>query len=144
MLAVQSACNLELYAGNVTMASTRLEAAWPEIERIGTLRSQNLRVELLYLRARIALAANNPEAIKIAEELVKEGATWANGLGHLLRAATQVARTDRNALASLLRAEEDFADRRQRRNEPPRSEESRRSASDVHAIPEMDALSAVN
>src|SRR5262245_5059175 len=40
--------------------------------------------------------------------------------------------------------EEGFAERRHRRNEPPRSEESRRSASDFHVIPKMDALSAVN
>src|SRR5262245_51406968 len=41
-------------------------------------------------------------------------------------------------------AEEGFAERRQRRNEPPRSEENTRSVSDVQAIPKMDALSAVN
>ena len=46
--------------------------------------------------------------------------------------------------ATIEGAEEGFAERRQRRNEPPRSEESSKSAFDVHAIPKMEALSIVN
>jgi serine/threonine protein kinase/tetratricopeptide (TPR) repeat protein len=112
VLAVQAACNIDLYMGKIEEASKRLEDAWPQIDRIGTLRSQHLRVELLLLRARIALAEGKrlAEAARIAEELIKEGATWANGCGHLVQAAVQTARDDHDgAIGSLLAAEEDFA-----------------------------------
>lgn len=112
VLAVQAACNIDLYSDNVADAAKRLDDAWPHIERIGALRSQYLRVELLLLRSRIALADKKRlgEAARIADDLIKEGATWANGIGHVLRAAVQVARGDRNsAIGSLLAAEEDFA-----------------------------------
>src|SRR4030095_2903616 len=46
--------------------------------------------------------------------------------------------------ATIEGAEEGFAERRQRRIEPPRSEESSKSSFDVHAIPKMEALSIVN
>jgi hypothetical protein len=63
----------------------------------------------LLLRARVLLAhgKRRVEAARIAEELIKEGASWANGIGHLLHAATE--RDQDNALVSLLAAEEDFA-----------------------------------
>ena len=112
VLAVQAACNIDVYEGKIGNASERLEDAWPHIERIGTLRNQYLRVELLLLRARIALAEHNRigEAAKIADDLIKEGATWANGIGHLLRAAVQLERGDRDdALGCLLAAEQDLA-----------------------------------
>src|SRR5690606_11768402 len=56
VLAVEAACNIDLYNGDVAAAAARLEEAWPQIDRIGALRSQHLRVELLLLRARTALA----------------------------------------------------------------------------------------
>jgi tetratricopeptide (TPR) repeat protein/tRNA A-37 threonylcarbamoyl transferase component Bud32 len=109
VLWVHAACNVDLDAGNVADAAKRLDESWPEIDRIGALRSQHLRVELLLLRARILLARKrgHAEAAKIADELIKEGATWANGIGHLLRAATESSFDE--AIISLLAAEEDFA-----------------------------------
>jgi tetratricopeptide (TPR) repeat protein/tRNA A-37 threonylcarbamoyl transferase component Bud32 len=109
VLWVQAACNCDLYTGHIAEAAKRLEQALPEIDRIGAMRSQSLRVELLLLRARVVLAQGKrkPEAARIADELIKEGATWANGIGHLLHAATQ--RDHDAAIVSLLAAEEDFA-----------------------------------
>jgi eukaryotic-like serine/threonine-protein kinase len=109
VLWVQAACNVDLAAGNVAEAAKRLEETWPEIERIGALRSQHLRVELQLLRARILLSQGRRklEVARIADELIKEGATWANGIGHLLKAATE--RSFDEAMVSLLAAEEDFA-----------------------------------
>jgi tetratricopeptide (TPR) repeat protein/tRNA A-37 threonylcarbamoyl transferase component Bud32 len=112
VLAVQAACNIDLYLGKPAEAARRLEEAWPHIDRIGVLRSQHLRVELLLLKARILLAqrSRTPEAARIADELIKEGATWANGIGHLLRASTLVARGEHDqAVLSLLAAEADFS-----------------------------------
>jgi len=112
VFAVQAACNIDLYNGNVLDALARLDDAWPHIDRIGALRSQHLRVELLTLRARALLSADMRigEAMKIAEELIKEGATWANGIGHLVRSAAQLAKGDHHeAVTSLLAAEGDFA-----------------------------------
>jgi eukaryotic-like serine/threonine-protein kinase len=104
-----AACNVELAAGNAADALKRLDESWPDIERISALRSQHLRVELLLLRARLLLALprRQAEAAKIADELTKEGATWANGIGHLVGAATK-RRVD-DAIVSLLAAEEDFS-----------------------------------
>ena len=42
--AAAAACNVEMYLGNVGAAAKRLAEVWPEIERIGALRSQHLRV----------------------------------------------------------------------------------------------------
>ncbi|HEX5063176.1 MAG TPA: protein kinase [Kofleriaceae bacterium] len=108
VLWVQAACNVDLYAGNIADAAKRLDETWPEIDRIGALRSQHLRVELLLLRARILLAQKKrtSEVARIADELTREGATWANGIGHVLRAATQ--RTVDDAIVSCEQAEEDF------------------------------------
>jgi tetratricopeptide (TPR) repeat protein/tRNA A-37 threonylcarbamoyl transferase component Bud32 len=109
VLAVQAACNIDVYTGKIAEAAKRLDDAWPHIDRIGALRSQYLRVELLLLRARIWLAdGETGEAAKIADELIKEGATWANGIGHLVRASTLVAHDQDEANISLLAAEEDF------------------------------------
>src|SRR5205814_1045409 len=40
VLAIQAACNIDLYTDNPISASERLEAAWPQLERIGALRMQ--------------------------------------------------------------------------------------------------------
>jgi tetratricopeptide (TPR) repeat protein len=106
VLWVQAACNCDLYVGNVKDAAKRLNDTWSEIDRIGALRSQSLRVELLLLRGRISLAQGKLEAARIADDLIKEGATWANGIGHLLHAAVE--RDRDSSIISLLAAEEDF------------------------------------
>jgi len=113
--AVSAAVHLDLYAGDATTAAGRLEDAWPGIERLGVLRLQQPRVELSMLRARTLLAEPRGDgalraAEAIADALVREGAPWASGLGHLVRAsaAAWAVNADR-ALAELAAAEAELA-----------------------------------
>jgi tetratricopeptide (TPR) repeat protein/tRNA A-37 threonylcarbamoyl transferase component Bud32 len=88
VLAVQAAVNVDLYTGDVRGARARLEAAWPQIDRIGAPRLHHLRVELDTLRARIALAdGGDPRAaLATAAELIRDGG-WAGALGSVVRAS---------------------------------------------------------
>ena len=109
VLAIQAAANIDLYAGDAARARRRLDDAWPNIERIGALRIQHLRVELAALRARVALADRRDArfALGIAAELLREGAPWAAGLGHAVRAAALATQRDVDgARAALVAAEE--------------------------------------
>src|SRR6185312_13027909 len=88
VFAVQAACNIDLYTGDVASASRRLDEAWPNIERIGVLRMQLVRIELEYLRIRTILAdrSRSPDdrarqVRPAAEDLIKEGTPWAVGIG---------------------------------------------------------------
>jgi hypothetical protein len=90
--ALAAAANIELYRGDVAAARAKLDELWPHVERLGLLRLQQPRVELRSLRARVLLAdpradGSLREAKAIADDLVKEGAVWAEGLGHLIRAS---------------------------------------------------------
>ena len=94
VLATQAAASIELYRGDAAAAARRLADAWPLLDRAGALRLQHLRIELVSLRARVGLAdPTRPVAERVklaraaADELIKEGAAWAQGLGHLVRAA---------------------------------------------------------
>jgi hypothetical protein len=105
---------IELHDGEHEAAQKRIEVAWPQLERIGVLRLQVLRVDLLMLRARAILGnAARPlderakAARVIGDELVKEGAAWAMGLGHLARAATFAAQDDLQAAHDALVAAEE-------------------------------------
>src|SRR5262249_39803480 len=111
VLAVQAATNLDLYRGDARTARARLDDAWPQIDRIGALRIHHLRVQMLALRARVQLAAGGDpkHALTTSAELLREGATWASGLGHLLAAAARAAQRDEDAaLAELASAEQDL------------------------------------
>jgi len=116
VLALQTACNIDLYSDDAPTAAKRIEAAWPHIDRIGVMRIQHLRVELLLLRARVALADTTrtleeraKSARAISEELLKEGAGWAVGMGHVVHAAAEVARGEIDeAVMTLHVAEECF------------------------------------
>ena len=112
--AMVAATNIELYKGDIAAARTRLDEAWSHIERLGVLRLQQPRVELRSLRARVLLAdprtdGSLREARQIADELLKEGAPWAAGLGLLIRASVHawVGDVDEGILA-LDAAEEAF------------------------------------
>ncbi len=82
-----AAAHVDLYRGDVAAASARLAQAVPQLERIGFMRFQQPRVELDYLRVRLALARGDRDAGAIADGLIAEGVTWAVGLGQLARAA---------------------------------------------------------
>ena len=112
---ITAAANIDLYCGDSAGAAKRLDDAWPQLERIGVLRLQQPRIELQFLRARTLLA--NPRADgrlraarAIADELIKEGAPWAVGLGHLIRASVLAwATSDDLAIGELLAAEDHLA-----------------------------------
>ncbi|MEP6860521.1 MAG: AAA family ATPase [Deltaproteobacteria bacterium] len=116
VFAMVAACNVALYTHDAAEASRVVAATWPDIERLGVLRFQYLRVELEHLRGRVALAdRSRPRedraqiALEISETLAAEGAPWAVGLGLLLRAAALALRaTPQPALAALHAAEEQF------------------------------------
>jgi hypothetical protein len=116
VLAMVAACNVALYTHDAAEAARVLAATWPDIERLGVLRFQYLRVELEHLRGRVALADRSQPvddrariALEISETLLAEGAPWAVGLGLLLRAAALALRaTPQLALAALHAAEEQF------------------------------------
>jgi len=97
------------------VASRRLLEAWPSIEQIGVTRLQQPRIELNLLRARTLLADTaQPDRLRtvrtLADELLKEGAGWATGLGHLLRAAVFAWQGDGDAaLGELVLAEDHLA-----------------------------------
>lgn len=112
--AVSAAANIALYRQDASTAAKCLDDAWPAIEKLGCLRMQQLRVELVALRARIALADASRDVDDrarfvrdAADDLLKEGTSWAAGLGHMLRAGVY-ALTDTPAAArvELLAAEE--------------------------------------
>jgi tetratricopeptide (TPR) repeat protein/tRNA A-37 threonylcarbamoyl transferase component Bud32 len=110
--AIVAQVNLELYTGAVAAASRRLAEAWPSIEQIGVLRLQQPRIELQLLRARTLLAdPGQPDRLRaarsIADDMLKEGAGWASGLAHLLRAAVFAWHDDGNAAIDELALAED-------------------------------------
>jgi len=111
VLAVQAAANVELYAGDARGARARLDAAWPQIERIGATRLHHLRVELSVLRARLVLASGGDprQALAVAAELDRDGG-WAAAVGQLVRASAHAyLRDPRTASAALAAAEDQLA-----------------------------------
>ncbi len=109
--AMVAAASIDLYIEDVEAARKRLDEAWPHIERLGVLRLQQPRIELSYLRARILLSdprrdGSLREAKAIGDELIKEGAGWAAGLGHLVHGAVNAWIGDRESAISDLEAAE--------------------------------------
>ncbi len=116
VLATVAACNIALYRDEPAEAAAVLATAWPEIEKLGVLRFQHFRIELLHLRARIALSDRTrvdrvSAGLAASEELIKEGAPWAVGLGLLVHGAAQALRgSTATAIAAFLAAEEQLTD----------------------------------
>jgi eukaryotic-like serine/threonine-protein kinase len=113
MSVMLAAANIDLYVGDARAAQRRIDATWDQLDRIGCLRLQQLRVELALLRARtqLALKGSDPEQQRAAREhasaMLKEGAPWASALGYLIRASCHAfAGTPEAARADLLAAEE--------------------------------------
>jgi tetratricopeptide (TPR) repeat protein len=105
-----AAANIDLYIADPAAALRRLDEARPKIDRLGAARLQLPRIELATLRARALLARggdDHREVRAIADDLAKEGAAWAAGLGHLIRASSYAfSRQLDAARVELLAAEE--------------------------------------
>jgi tetratricopeptide (TPR) repeat protein/tRNA A-37 threonylcarbamoyl transferase component Bud32 len=112
--AIHAAANIDVYCGDAAGAARRLDEVWPQLERAGLLRLQQLRIELVTLRARIALADTTipidrrVQLVRDAgDELAREGVAWAVGLGNLLIAAADATRGALDdAIGHLLAAED--------------------------------------
>ena len=108
---IVAAANIDLYTDDPVAALRRLDEARAKIDRLGATRLQLSRIELMTLRARALLARGGDDHLRevraIADDLVKEGAAWAAGLGHLLRASAHAfGRQPEVARVELLAAEE--------------------------------------
>ena len=85
----------------------RVLATWPAIDRSMLLRVQHIKMFFLDYRARAALAAGGREQIDDAEacarKVLKEGASWPDGLARARLAAVAAARGDAAGAATSLR-----------------------------------------
>jgi serine/threonine protein kinase len=89
--------DIDLYTGNIAEAARRLNDAWPALRAIMFL-FQNGRIEMLFYRARIALALAAGGDLKAlrransdARRLYRERAPWATALAQLVRATVSLA-----------------------------------------------------
>ncbi len=101
--AFDSLIHIDLYRGDVTRAWARLVSIWPEYARSMLFRVQLLRIQMLELRARTAVAAaersHQPapllaHAERDARQLRREGQDWGIGHAHYIRAAIAACRED--------------------------------------------------
>jgi hypothetical protein len=112
-MATDGLTRLDLYGGAWAAAWERLTTNWPAIKRALLLRVESVRIQLLELRARCALAvartARDPRpfwqaAAKDLRRLEREKSPWARGLAELTRASLVAARGDRADALRLLEA----------------------------------------
>jgi serine/threonine protein kinase len=103
--ALESLIHLYLYRGDLRPAWARLDAIWPEYERSMLLGIQMVRINMLELRARVALSiaekVNDNEiylrqAKSDARRLEREGPQWALGHAHYVRAGIAACSEDVN------------------------------------------------
>jgi tRNA A-37 threonylcarbamoyl transferase component Bud32 len=112
---------IDLYLGDAEGAWQRIEAAWPVLTGSYLTRIQTVRVESAFLRARAAVghaaglraAKRAPllaEARRLARQLEKEGAGWADAFGQHVRAGIAQVEGDREgALLALDGAQRTYA-----------------------------------
>jgi hypothetical protein len=102
---------IDLYQGEGTAAWERVTGHWPALARSHLLRVQQVRVFLLHLRARVALAgapaAAQPARLLHAAErdarlLRCEGVAWAEALAQLVSAGVAMGRHDAGGARRLL------------------------------------------
>ena len=93
--AFRSLIHLDLYRGRVDAAWDRVKTVWPEYSRSMLLRIQLIRIHMLELRARSALAVaeqGKPSHLALrsarqdARRLEREGQGWAMAHAHYARA----------------------------------------------------------
>jgi tetratricopeptide (TPR) repeat protein len=101
---------IDLYLGQSLAAWQRLTGHWDQVRRTHLLRVQQVRVFLLHLRGRCALAVaasgHNTldmlrRARRDAQALAREGAAWARALAVLLEAGLAWGKGDRQKAAGL-------------------------------------------
>jgi hypothetical protein len=102
---------IDLYQGQAGAAWERVTGQWPALARSYLFRVQQVRVFLLHLRARAALAAAPAAAkpgplLRAAERdarlLGRERVAWAEALAQLVRAAVAMGRHDAGGARQLL------------------------------------------
>ncbi len=106
-LRIEALC--DVYAGSPSEGWTRVQAAWPSLERSGLLAHRMLKSDALQLRARVALAAGvrvEREAESAARALERMGRPDAIAAAGLLRAASAARSGDRTRALELLRQSE--------------------------------------
>jgi len=110
---LQALVQIELYTGDADVAWKHIVGQWGALENSMLLRTQVLRIEATYLRARAALAtaaqSDDRDRLRIAEKLAgkieKEKMSWAQPLVNLVRAAVARQRNEKQeALAQLSEA----------------------------------------
>jgi len=112
--------NLRLYAGEAVAGHAELLARWPALEASMLLRVQLVRLEVLHLRARLALAAARErpaerdrylsEVARVATTVARSREPWAVPLAELLRAGLSAARGATDDAAARLRRAADGLD----------------------------------
>jgi hypothetical protein len=101
---------IELYTGDYEVAWKHIEGQIKPLEKSMLLRIQGLRIEAMYLRARLALASatgsERERRLGIAESLAKniarEDMPWSNPLANLIQAALAKRRGDDSQAAALV------------------------------------------
>jgi serine/threonine protein kinase len=118
--AFESLVHLYLYRGDVKKAWLRVNEIWPGYSQSMLLRIQAVRIDMLELRARCALAmgerTNLPDpyvrqAAHDARRLEREGVNWAHAHSHYVRAGVAACKEHRQAaLAAMNLAAEAYDD----------------------------------
>jgi len=110
---------IELYTGDADVAWKHIAGQWSALENSMLLRTQVLRIEATYLRARAALATslNNSDrdklsfAERLAHQIEKENMSWAKPFAVVVRAAVTHQRGQNTEATTLLAAAGDGFER---------------------------------
>ena len=109
--ALQAMEQRDLYVGDAASASRRLEAQWPALKRSLLTRIQVLRIEVVQLRGRVALAmatrgvdVKRHRSAADAKRLEDERMAWAEPHASLLRSSIAAAKGDDRAAVRCARA----------------------------------------
>ena len=104
---------IDLYQGDAEAAWRRLESAWPALRQSHLLRVQQIRIVMLHVRARCAVAIadkgeNTSTWLRRAEcdarSLRREKLAWADALADLIDSAVAIARGNAGRSAEILGA----------------------------------------
>jgi eukaryotic-like serine/threonine-protein kinase len=101
---------IDLYAGDGEGAWHRLNEWWPELRASYLLRLEQMRIQMLHLRAACAIQASiatrDPSLLRVAEKdagrMERERAPWALPEAQIIRASLAAQRGDRAGAAELL------------------------------------------